>query len=175
MKMDSMPVMVGQNKLNVPRVILDPCGFSARDTADLYAREGALVVLKHQMTAMELITAMDQLHQLILGLAGRMAEFCGYCDHCGGKNETCPFGNAAENRVVIPTDLLKEAGIPEGVKLAGYPNEEDGTVTVTEADYEHDLTDVPEDILDMLVDAGICIGELDEMLMLESDVYGGAR
>ncbi len=171
MNLDSMPVMVGQSKCNVPRAVLDPCGFKARDTVDLYAREGVLVMVKHRMTAMELVSVMDRLYQLVLGLAEYLTDACGHCDDCCGEGN-CPGELPADGRISIPADMLREAGIPAGVKLAGYPNEEDGTVTVAEADYAHDLTDVPEEILDLLLDAGICTGELEERLMMEDVVYG---
>ena len=174
MKMDRMPVMVGQSKLNVPRAVLDPCGFKARDTVDLYARDGVLVILDHRMTVMEMIAAMDQLHQLVLGFAEQLADACGRCEDCGGDGE-CPFEAITEERISIPSDLLEAAGIPKGAKLSGYPNEEDGSVTVGEANYEHDLTDVPEDILDMLLDAGICIAELQEQIMMEEALHGPER
>jgi hypothetical protein len=45
-------------------------------------------------------------------------------------------------------------------------------ILVGPASYEHDLTDIPEDFLKMLTDAGVCIGKLQELLMLEDTVYG---
>ena len=40
------------------------------------------------------------------------------------------------------------------------------TVTIAEAGYDHDLRDVPPYLLEMLGEAGICLGELEEQLMV---------
>ena len=46
------------------------------------------------------------------------------------------------------------------------------TVTIGVAEYDHDLRDVPPYLLDMLAEAGICLGELEEHLMTEKILYG---
>ena len=38
--------------------------------------------------------------------------------------------------------------------------------TIAEAGYDHDLRDVPPYLLEMLGEAGICLGELEEQLMV---------
>ena len=68
--------------------------------------------------------------------------------------------------------LREEAGIPENAKLCAYVDEDENTVTIAEAGYDHDLRDVPPYLLEMLAASGICIGELEERLMLEDTVYG---
>ena len=45
-------------------------------------------------------------------------------------------------------------------------------MTISEADYDHDLRDVPEEVLEMFKEAGICVGELEERLILGDVVYG---
>lgn len=57
-------------------------------------------------------------------------------------------------------------------KLCAYVDEDENTVTIAEAGYDHDLRDVPPYLLEMLAASGICIGELEERLMLEDTVYG---
>ena len=63
-------------------------------------------------------------------------------------------------------------GIPEKAKLCASVDEEEHTVTISEADYDHDLRDVPEEVLEMFRDAEICVGELEERLILGDVVYG---
>ena len=46
------------------------------------------------------------------------------------------------------------------------------TVTIAEAGYDHDLRDVPPYLLEMLGEAGICLGELEEQLMVGNLIYG---
>ena len=44
--------------------------------------------------------------------------------------------------------------------------------TICEAGYDNDLRDVPEYLLEMLENTGICMGELEERLMVGDTVYG---
>ena len=46
------------------------------------------------------------------------------------------------------------------------------TVTIGVAEYDHDLRDVPPYLLEMLGEAGICLGELEEQLMVGNLIYG---
>ena len=45
-------------------------------------------------------------------------------------------------------------------------------MTVGQADYRYDLTDVPEWELSTLAMLGVCLGNLEEKLMAEDTVYG---
>lgn len=118
---------------------------------------------------MEVIQAMDALHQLTVDLSVHLARASGPCDGCDGD---CPFDGLDGQEIALPDYLRDEAGIPENAKLCAYVDEEENTVTITEAGYDHDLRDVPPYLLEMLAASGICIGELEERLMLEDTVYG---
>ena len=72
----------------------------------------------------------------------------------------------------LPDYLREEAGIPEKAKLCASVDEEEHTVTISEADYNHDLRDVPEEVLEMFRGAEVCVGELEERLILGDVVYG---
>jgi len=72
----------------------------------------------------------------------------------------------------IPQYLLDEASIPEGAKLAAYVDGDEGTVTIVEADYEFDLSDVPQEFLDVFINSGVCLDALEEHLITEDIVYG---
>ena len=50
----------------------------------------------------------------------------------------------------LPDYLREEAGIPAGAKLCVYVDDEEKTVTIAEAGYDHDLRDVPPYLLEML-------------------------
>ena len=70
------------------------------------------------------------------------------------------------------SDTARRAmGIPLDVKLQFFPDEGEGLVCA--ADYKHDITDVPEDILPLLAMSGICTGKLDELIMNEKVVWHG--
>ena len=145
-----------KKKLVIPNVVLELSEFERGGMVEICALPDAVVVLKREMTAMELIRAVDSLQRLAVELNQHLAEACGPCEDCSEDGE-CP-------------------ALPErtqtGAKLCSWPGEEPGTVTVGQADYRYDLTDVPEWELSTLAMMGVCLGELDEKLMSEDVVYG---
>ena len=155
--------------VTIPAAALKLCGLEAGGKAELHALEGAAVLMKAPMNAMELIRALDSLHQLTVALTVHLAKVCGSCDGCGGE---CPFGDFSYEEITLPDNLREEAGIPAGVKLCAYADDEENTITICEAGYAHALRDVPEYLLEMLESAGICMGELEERLMVGDTVYG---
>ena len=95
---------------------------------------------------------------------------CGHCENCGEDGE-CP-ALPERTQTIVPEALREEVGIPANAKLCAWPGNEPGTVTVGQADYRHDLTDVPEWELSVLAMMGVCMGSLEEQLMAEDVVYG---
>ena len=69
---------------------------------------------------------------------------------------------------VMDTELKK----PADAKLEAYTDEDSGEITVVEADIQQDITDVPPGILAVLAQSGVCLAELDELIMLDSIIYG---
>lgn len=153
--------------LQIPAAAMKLSGFEGGGKVELHASEDALVVLKQRMTAMELLRAAKSLQKLATDLHVHLAGVCG---PCGGCNGDCPVEDGDE--VDLPDYLREEAGIPEKAKLCASVDEEEHTVTISEADYDHDLRDVPEEVLEMFREAGICVGELEERLILGDVVYG---
>ena len=151
---------INNGTLLIPGGAFKISGFEGGEKVEIHTLDSAVVVLKKQMTAMELIQAMDALHRLATELTVHLARVCGACDGCGDEVE-------------LPDYLREEAGIPAGAKLCVYVDDEENTVTISEAGYDHDLRDVPPYLLEMLAAAGICLGELEERLMAEDLVYGG--
>ncbi|MCR2027136.1 MULTISPECIES: hypothetical protein [Anaerotruncus] len=143
--------------------------FPETETAEVHAAEDAIVVLKRRMTGMELIRAARRLHELSVELNVHLAKACGFCHDCA---DVCPFEDM-EEEIDLPGYLRKEAGISEGAKLCAYVNEEENSVTIAEAKHPYDLRDVPPEILDMFLSAGLCLGELDELLIKGDVVYEG--
>mgnify|MGYP003294870067 FL=1 len=153
--------------LQIPAVAMKLSGFEPERNVELHASEDMLVVLRHRMTAMELLRAAKSLQKLATDLHVHLARVCGPCNGCDGE---CPFEGGDE--VDLPDYLREEAGIPKNAKLWASADEEAHTVTICEADYDHDLQDVPEEVLEMFREAGICVGELEERLILGDVVYG---
>lgn len=160
---------ISNGTLLIPSGVFKISGFEADEKAEIHALDSAVVVLKKQMTAMELIQAMDALHQLATELTVHLARVCGACDDC---EDGCPFDDLEDGMLELPDYLREEAGIPDGAKLCVYVDDEENTVTIAEAGYDHDLRDVPPYLLEMLAEAGICLGELEEHLITEKILYG---
>ena len=147
-------------------------GFEANEKAEYHTLKGAMVVLKGQMTAMELLRAIDSIQDAALELTLHVVNACGPCEDCSGSGgEECP-ADPSRTMTVIPDEVRKEVHIPEDVKLCAWPGDKPGTVTVGQADYRYDLTDVPAWELEILASHGVCLGSLEEMLMAEDVVYG---
>lgn len=160
---------MSNNTLSIPSGVFKISGFEADEKAEIHALDSAVVILKKRMTATELIQAMDALHQLATELTVHLAMVCGTCDDC---EDGCPFDDLEDGMLELPDYLRREACIPAGAKLCAYADDEEQTVTIGVAEYDHDLRDVPPYLLDMLAEAGICLGDLEEHLMTEKILYG---
>ena len=69
--------------VTLPTAAVKLCGLEAGGKAELHALEGAAVLMKASMNAMELIHALDSLHQLTVDLAVHLIKVCGPCDAAG--------------------------------------------------------------------------------------------
>lgn len=190
-----------QPRIGIPEGVCGVCGFSGQDMLDLHGAEGALVITKNRMTALELATVIDAIGSIASELTVALATACGRCDNCGGENsKTCSDcnGGAVRTRqggcmdtpadwvpdcslcrglmnggrnIQIPGDILDAAGIPEGAKLEAFSNDE-GEIVVTEAEFRHNISDIPSGVISVLATSGVCLGSLDELVMQEEIVYG---
>lgn len=155
--------------LEIPAAIVEMTGLSETKKAEIHALDHAVVVLKGRMTAMELIKTVEGLKKLAAELIEHLAKVCGPCHDC----EECVADSLGDSdEIHIPQYLLDEASIPEGAKLAAYVDGDEGTVTIVEADYEFDLSDVPQEFLDVFINSGVCLDALEEHLITEDVVYG---
>ena len=178
MKKNQMP------QIGLPADACERSGFTDKDTLELHAGQNALVFMKDKMTALEVANAIQSLSALAADLTVVLASACGLCDNCGeGCADDCPAGCVSacslchdlldESQTVrIPGYLLEEGGIPADAKLEAYTDEDSGEITVVEADIQQDITDVPPGILAVLAQSGVCLAELDELIMLDSIIYG---
>ena len=131
---------------------------------------GVVVAFRRNMTAMELIDTIHALNRCATELFDGLVEVAGKCDGC---DEQCDL--TEENNfgyVFLPDELREQAGIPTGAKVTALPDQDTGTVTVMQADYEHDLSDVPPVLMELLKHRGVCLETLECLLMDEEIVYG---
>ena len=191
-----------QSDLTLPEGTCEVCGFTSKDSLELHSSEGILIILKDRMTAIELVRIIETLSEAASELTVTLARACGICNKCGDKNpgpcencdgnEVCAFLNGCKDGptewvancslcqdllndsqdVRIPDYVLEDAGIPKDAKLEAYADEDSGEITVTKAEDRWDITDVPPGLLMVLAQSGVCLAELDELIMLEEIVYG---
>ena len=70
-----------------------------------------------------------------------------------------------KNDISISNAVLKLA------KLDCYVDEDTHELTVVEADYAHDLSDVPPELLFALHQSGCCLSALEDALMEDDVIY----
>jgi len=129
--------------------------------------KSGVVLAKSQMTAMDVLDTIEGLEEILKELYNALIDATGICCEDCDQDET-------EDAIAIklPEFILEDAGIPKDAKLCAFTTESSGEVTVMEAEYKHDLTDVPEDMLRLLKDIGVCLSCLNGCLMSERIVYG---
>ena len=109
----------------------------------------------------------------------KCSEACAALNGCKDSPAECVMNCAlcqglldGSGEVHVPDYLLEDAGIPTDAKLEAYADEDSGEITVVEADIQQDITDVSPGIVAILAKSGVCLAELDELIMLEEIVYG---
>ncbi len=141
--------------------------------------ENTLVVVPERMTAIQAVNTLGVLTEFTADLIYAIKDACGSCkDHmaaggcpyedCTGQDK-CPFKTVTGPGVTLTDEARREMGIPLDAKLELLPDEGEGLVCA--ADYEHDITDVPVYIRTLLAAFGVCLGDLDEVIMGEKEVW----
>lgn len=174
-------------EIMLPERACELCGFDGEDTLELHTGEDILVILKDKMTAIELVHVISMLSEMATDLTVALAKACGRCNNCDGEDDGTGENDPAqwvencslcrdlmdESQIIhIPDYLLEEAGISNSAKLEASADRDGGEITVTEAGNQFDISDVPPGILTVLAQSGICLAELDELIMQEEIVYG---
>ena len=157
---------IGKKGLRVRREILNASGFQREEALDVHGKEQAIVIMKKEMTAMELVNTIQSLKDLASDLLIHLAKVCGPCEHCEGS---CPCMEE-EPRVCLPEDLLKQAGIPKNARLDAMVG--DGEVILAETE-SFDLRDVSQEMKELFRQTNICLDELDGLLAGGSVIYAG--
>ena len=181
MKKNQMP------QIGLPADACEMSGFTDKDTLELHAADGVLIFMKDKMTALEVAAAIQSLSTIASDLTVTLATACGLCDNCGDVAGSDCGINPAEcvafcdlcsslldesQMVQVPDAVRQEAGIPMDARLEAFAEEDSGEIIVTESEIQRDITDVPPGILSVLAQSGICLAELDELILREEIVYG---
>ena len=95
-----------------------------------------------------------------------MAEVCGTCDECDEDDDyVCPSGLTKADYVDLTPEIREAVGIPGDAKLQMTLDPDDAAVTISEAEYKADLSDVPEVVLDLLENMDVRLCVLEQHLM----------
>ena len=151
--------------MTIPSQLLEDAGIAEAKCAELHRLRHCVAVLQGKMTAQEMLEAIESISKLAEFLTVQLAKACGICDGCGDAPES-------EQEIKVPPELLDEAGISHDARLEAYVDQDNGLILVGSADCDHDLSDVPDDLLQVLVAAGVCVGRLEEHLTEDDIVYG---
>nr|WP_325189219.1 hypothetical protein [uncultured Oscillibacter sp.] len=152
--------------LRIRKEILNASGFHRETELDIHSTEQAVVILKKEMTAIELVQAVQGLGGLTYQLTNHLANVCGPCEHC---KDGCPYTDE-DMRIRLPDDAMEQAGFPKGARLDMRIG--DHEVVLSEAE-SYDLRDVPPEVRKTLQQLGICLDELDGLLAGGSVIYAG--
>ncbi|WP_251319208.1 hypothetical protein [Flintibacter muris] len=90
--------------LLLPLVAARLAKFKAGDKVEYRPLKGTMVVLKKRMTALELLTAVEQLQGVASELLFHLHQVCGPCEEC---EDGCLCGETEDSPLQhLPTDLL---------------------------------------------------------------------
>ena len=127
------------------------------------------LIMKGEMTAAEVLAMLDDLHALMERLLECLQETCGPCmEYC---MEDCPL--RCRELFRLPNRLLVRAGIPENARLCAVPDPENQCIYIEESAPCGCVPGQAVHTEGILLDAGICLRELNRHVRKGDIVYGG--
>ena len=167
-------ILTRDKDITIPPAALKLSGLPDDAKLEMTTLDGAVIVAKAKMTAMEYIKLLTALTAHVAQLMLTLRDACGDCRGC--EDEKCPYHEMSIEELVspyvtVPDWAREEAGIPADAKLCCYVDEDTGEITVCKADYDYDLSDVPPEILLALRGCGCCLPVLEGALQEDDIVY----
>ena len=160
------------NGINIPPAALKLSGFESGEPAEYHTATNVVVVVKKNMTALELIQAVWSLICLSERLTQKLIAQCSSCEgQCGSCDGECPY-HWSDFAVdfSLPEDARELGGISErGVTHIEF--HEDG-IHICESSGEPGLWDVPLPVMESLLRSGVCPASLEILLKSGEAVYG---
>ena len=154
--------MKNQNDFIIPPQALELAHLPTDSPLSLSIGENTLVMGPERMTAIQALNTIGALTEVTTELIETIQKACGTCGD--RKDMDGP-------EVELSASARRKLGIAPDAKLELLPDEGEGLVCA--ADYEHDITDVPENVLSLLSMCGVCPGKLDELIMDGAEVWHG--
>lgn len=157
------------NGMFISAATLESGGLGSGIPTEVHALPNAVLLLRGEMTALEVIQAAAALDKLAAELLAVVANACGPCSGCANG---CPFedGKPVEEDLDIPDYLLEAAELPEGSVLTAAADPETHRIIVTAV--KEDISDVPPEQLELLSSCGVCLGELNDKIVRGEIIYG---
>ena len=149
-------------------------GLDDEGKLEMAGAKGAVILSKSEMTAMEMVRTILALTDRAGQLMRELTERCGSCEGCAEGH--CTFRDAdieelIRPAVTVPDWAREEADIAPDAKLDCHVDEGSGVITVCETFYDHDLSDIPAELLEALRKSGCCLSVLEDMLMDDDVIY----
>lgn len=136
---------------------------------ELHQLAAGPLIMKGEMTAAEVLEMLDDLHALTEHLLEYLQNVCGPCDDfC---EEDCPI--CSRELFHLPNRLLARAGIPECARLCAVPDPENQCIYIEESAPCGFFSRQAPRAEQMILEAGICLRELNHHLRKGDVVYGG--
>ena len=155
---------------HIPAAALELAKIVEGEKLAFHVADDVIVTLKHRMTARDMINSIHALNELSNKLVLELAEVCGTCDECDEDDDyVCPSGLTKADYVDLTPEIRKAVGIPADAKLQMTLDPDNAAVTISEAEYKADLSDVPEAVFDLFegLDVRLCVLE---RLLMRGDV-----
>lgn len=168
-------VKYNDNKsVTIPPAVLTVCGLEDEGKLEMAGARGAVILSKSEMTAMEMVRTILALTDRAGQLMRELTDLCGSCEGCTEGH--CTFRDAdieelIRPAVTVPDWAREEADIAPDAKLDCHVDEGSGVITVCETFYDHDLSDIPAELLEALRKSGCCLSVLEDMLMDDDVIY----
>ncbi len=168
-----------KNTILIPADVVEQSHLQPGESIAIHIGENTLVVIPEKLTALQAVNAIALLAEVGSELVDIVKDACSTCkDQIKAGDcpllepddpKECFLDSANGPGVTLSDDLREQAGIPLNAKLEVFVDE--GEVMIAEADYEHDITDVPPAAREVLMLAGICPCSLDQLIMLGKIIH----
>lgn len=157
------------NGMFISAATLASGGLGSGSPTEVHALPNAVLLLRGEMTALNVIQTAAALDKLAAKLLAVVSNACGTCSGCANG---CPFedGEPVEEDLGIPDYLLEAAELPEGAVLTAAADPETHRIIITAV--EEDISDVPPEQLELLSACGVCLGELNDKIVRGEIIYG---
>ena len=167
-------ILTRDKAITIPPAATKLSGIPDNAKLELTTLDGAVILTKSKMTTMEYVKLLTALTAHVGQMLLSLRDTCGHCDEC--DEDGCVYNNLSIEElcrpsVTVPDWAREEADIAPDAKLDCHVDEGSGVITVCETFYDHDLSDIPAELLEALRKSGCCLSVLEDMLMENDVIY----